>query len=157
MAYGLDELNTEDLLHVLVFQLDEHFLDVTILSVDHGIFEVVSTAHDALVGGGQVLALDERRLTETIRPTIDRALANGTLTRQDVAHVAFVGGTTRLPRVASAVSAIFDGRVDLHRHLQVWADGSKAGDDTTGPEVAIAYGCAVQGARMRHTCTDDCY
>lgn len=50
MAYGLDKtFNNEE--HVLVFDLGGGTLDVSLLTIEDGIFEVRATAGDTHLGG----------------------------------------------------------------------------------------------------------
>eukprot|EP00057_Strongylocentrotus_purpuratus_P007079 XP_011661553.1 PREDICTED: heat shock 70 kDa protein IV-like [Strongylocentrotus purpuratus] len=51
LAYGLDEKSDGRELHVLVFDLDRSELDVSLLVIEDGIFEVLTTAGDAHFGG----------------------------------------------------------------------------------------------------------
>lgn len=49
MAYGLDK-NSEEIT-ILVFDLGGGTFDVSILSIDDGVFEVISTSGDTHLGG----------------------------------------------------------------------------------------------------------
>jgi len=52
IAYGLDKDDSEaGLRHVLIFDLGGGTFDVTLLSIDEGIFEVKATAGDTHLGG----------------------------------------------------------------------------------------------------------
>ncbi|XP_030833906.1 heat shock 70 kDa protein IV-like [Strongylocentrotus purpuratus] len=51
LAYGLDEKSDGRELHVLVFDLDRSEFDVSLLVIEDGIFEVLTTAGDAHFGG----------------------------------------------------------------------------------------------------------
>jgi len=49
IAYGLDKRDREE--NILVFDLGGGTFDVTLLSIDHGVFEVLATAGDTHLGG----------------------------------------------------------------------------------------------------------
>ena len=51
IAYGLDKVNSEDEKVVLIFDLGGGTFDVSLLSIDDGVFEVKSTAGDTHLGG----------------------------------------------------------------------------------------------------------
>ena len=51
LAYGLDKKSDGRELHVLVFDLDRSEFDVSLLVIEDGIFEVLTTAGDAHFGG----------------------------------------------------------------------------------------------------------
>eukprot|EP00055_Hartaetosiga_balthica_P009756 m.39731 g.39731 ORF g.39731 m.39731 type:complete len:652 (-) comp6883_c0_seq1:85-2040(-) len=51
IAYGLDKKDQADDLNVLIFDLGGGTFDVSILSIDEGVFEVKSTAGDTHLGG----------------------------------------------------------------------------------------------------------
>lgn len=49
IAYGLDKLDREE--HILVFNLGGGTFDVTLLTIDHGVFEVRATSGNTHLGG----------------------------------------------------------------------------------------------------------
>lgn len=49
MAYGLDKLEEEST--IMVFDLGGGTFDVSILSIEEGVFEVISTSGDTHLGG----------------------------------------------------------------------------------------------------------
>jgi heat shock protein 5 len=49
IAYGLDNSDTER--HIIVYDLGGGTFDVSLLSIDHGVFEVLATAGDTHLGG----------------------------------------------------------------------------------------------------------
>lgn len=49
MAYGLDKLDEEST--IMVFDLGGGTFDVSILSIEEGVFEVISTSGDTHLGG----------------------------------------------------------------------------------------------------------
>jgi heat shock protein 1/8 len=51
IAYGLDKKDEKGEKHVLIFDLGGGTFDVTLLSIDEGIFEVKATAGDTHLGG----------------------------------------------------------------------------------------------------------
>lgn len=59
IAYGLDNISTKEK-HVLIFDLGGGTFDVTVLSIDEGIFEVLATGGNAHLGGEDI----DNRLVE---------------------------------------------------------------------------------------------
>lgn len=53
IAYGLDKKGGEK--NILVFDLGGGTFDVSILTIDNGVFEVISTNGDTHLGGGCML------------------------------------------------------------------------------------------------------
>ena len=51
MAYGLDKKQKNGELNILVFDLGGGTFDVSVLSIEDGVFEVLSTAGDTHLGG----------------------------------------------------------------------------------------------------------
>jgi len=51
IAYGLDKLKDQDEKHVLIFDLGGGTFDVSLLTIDDGVFEVLATAGDTHLGG----------------------------------------------------------------------------------------------------------
>jgi len=51
IAYGLDKKSEKGERNVLIFDLGGGTFDVTLLSIDEGIFEVKATAGDTHLGG----------------------------------------------------------------------------------------------------------
>lgn len=49
IAYGLDKKSAEK--NIMVFDLGGGTFDVSILTIDHGVFEVISTSGDTHLGG----------------------------------------------------------------------------------------------------------
>lgn len=57
IAYGLDKQDHEE--NILVFDLGGGTFDVTLLSIDHGVFEVRATSGNTHLGGQGTAALWE--------------------------------------------------------------------------------------------------
>ncbi|GMI62432.1 hypothetical protein ScalyP_jg3529 [Parmales sp. scaly parma] len=208
IAYGLDKAklgsnsnsNSAAEENVLVFDLGGGTFDVTLLTIDGGVFEVRATSGDTHLGGEDfdqrlmdyfisqfkrksgidIVEMGDKRAIQRLRKacegakrtlsnqnsaTIDcEALSNGVdfsgtisrakfeelnsdlfkktlnpvsqvlkdakMSKKDVHQVVLVGGSTRIPKVQSLLSAFFDGK-ELNKSIN--------------PDEAVAYGAAVQG------------
>ncbi|KAJ0398800.1 hypothetical protein P43SY_007413 [Pythium insidiosum] len=201
LAYGLDtNAGAGKGVNVLIFDLGGGTFDVSILSIENGIFEVKSTGGDTHLGGEDFdnnmvdhLVAEFKRKNRGLDPTSSaRAMRrlrtacesakrmlstttsasvevdslfegvdfSSTLTRakfeslneelfkrcedtvlkvlsdanmkpEDITEVVLVGGSTRIPKVQTMLSALFGGK-ELSKSIN--------------PDEAVAYGAAVQGA-----------
>lgn len=51
MAFGLDKKKKKEEISIVVFDLGGGTFDVSVLSIDDGVFEVISTSGDTHLGG----------------------------------------------------------------------------------------------------------
>ena len=198
IAYGLDRSSDEEK-NVLIFDLGGGTFDVSILTIEDGIFEVKATAGDTHLGGedfdqrlmdhfskefkrkynkditdnnrsmrrlrtacerakrtlssstkanieidslfdGQdfnttiTRARFEDLCADYFRNTIipvERVLKDSGLSKSEIHEVVLVGGSTRIPKIQSMLSAFFNDK-ELCR--------------TVNPDEAVAYGAAVQAS-----------
>ena len=197
IAYGLDKTGTEKT--ILIFDLGGGTFDVSLLTIEEGIFEVKATAGDTHLGGEDFdnrlvdffvedfkrrhkkdMSQNQRSLRR-LRTACERAKRtlssstnahievdslfdgidyNSTITRArfedlcmdyfkksmepvekvlkdaniskgQVDEVVLVGGSTRIPKVQSMLSDLFNGK-ELNKSIN--------------PDEAVAYGAAVQAA-----------
>ncbi|CAF1266863.1 unnamed protein product [Adineta steineri] len=195
IAYGLDKKEGEK--NILVFDLGGGTFDVSLLTIDNGVFEVIATNGDTHLGGedfdqrvidyfiklfkkktGKDVRQDKRAVQKlrrevekakrvlssqhqtkieiesffnnedfseiltrakfeelnmdlfrsTMKP-VQQALKDAGLTKNDIAEVVLVGGSTRIPKVQQLVKEFFDGK-EPSRGIN--------------PDEAVAYGAAVQ-------------
>jgi heat shock protein 1/8 len=206
VAYGLDKKSSEEK-HILIFDLGGGTFDVTILTVEDGIFEVKSTNGHPHLGGedfdnrlvkhfieefkrkfkkdisGNAKAVKrvkiaaeraKRTLSSTAVATIEidslydgidfatsitrarfdelcidlfrksmecveKALLDSGFGKSEINEVVIVGGSSRIPKVQSMLSDLFNGK-ELCKSLN--------------PDEAVAYGAAVQGSILSG-CQDD--
>uniref|UniRef100_A0A9L0IN92 Heat shock 70 kDa protein 6 n=1 Tax=Equus asinus TaxID=9793 RepID=A0A9L0IN92_EQUAS len=158
IAYGLDQRSAGER-NVLIFDLGGGTFDVSVLTIDAGVFEVKATAGDTHLGGedfdnrlvshfmeefrrkhGKDLSGNKRALRR-LRTACERAkrtLSSSTQALQDAkldkAHIhdiVLVGGSTRIPKVQKLLQDFFNGR-ELNKSIN--------------PDEAVAYGAAVQAA-----------
>jgi len=198
IAYGLDKVN-EDEKNVLIFDLGGGTFDVSLLTIDDGVFEVMATAGDTHLGGedfdnklvdyckaefkrkhhkdlsGSARAMRrlrtqceaaKRTLSAAVRATIEidslfegvdyfttitrakfeqlcseefnnclgpcrKVLSDAKISKNEVNEVVLVGGSTRIPKIQSLLSAFFNGK-ELNKSIN--------------PDEAVAWGAAVQAA-----------
>ena len=81
IAYGLDKAATQEAnreRHVLIFDLGGGTFDVSLLTIDEGIFEVKSTAGDTHLGGEDF----DNRLVAHFQQVLDRLLSASLPTRK---------------------------------------------------------------------------
>ena len=67
MAYGLDKKNQEQ--NVLVYDLGGGTFDVSVLTIDNGVFEVLATSGDTHLGGEDF----DQRVTEHFAKKFQKA------------------------------------------------------------------------------------
>merc|ERR1711934_432897 len=201
LAYGLDKKekgSAEDENNILVFDLGGGTFDVTVLTIENGVFEVAATSGDTHLGGEDFdqrimeemikvfrrkhkkdLSLDKRAIQklrraaegakrtlstnmqarieiESLHDGIDfsesltrakfeslcldlfkktmgpvkKALKDSRMGKSDIDEVVLVGGSTRIPKVQSLLSDLFNGK-ELNQEIN--------------PDEAVAYGATVQG------------
>ncbi|CAE7273958.1 unnamed protein product, partial [Symbiodinium microadriaticum] len=148
IAYGLDKMGGEK--NILVYDLGGGTFDVTLLTIDNGVFEVervkrtLSSQHQARVeieglveGIDFSEALTRARFEElnidlfkkTLSP-VQKVLEDADVSIDEVDEVVLVGGSTRIPKVQALLKEKF---------------GGKEPSRGVNPDEAVAYGAAVQG------------
>eukprot|EP00794_Sanderia_malayensis_P003413 gene3413-3904_t len=158
IAYGLDKKVGEER-HVLIFDLGGGTFDVSVLTIDDGIFEVKSTNGDTHLGGedfdqnmvDQTTSLRsssesvdfytsitrarfEEMNSDLLRSTLEpvkKALRDAKLAKAQIHEIVLVGGSTRIPKIQKSLKYFFDGK-ELNLLIN--------------PDEAVAYGAAVQAA-----------
>ncbi|KAK8603513.1 hypothetical protein V6N13_095991 [Hibiscus sabdariffa] len=156
IAYGLDKKGGEK--NILVFDLGGGTFDVSILTIDNGVFEVLSTNGDTHLGGedfdqrimeyfiklikkkhGKDISKDNRALGKLRREaerakralsSQHQAMEDAGLEKNQIDEIVLVGGSTRIPKVQQLLKDYFDG---------------KEPNKGVNPDEAVAYGAAVQG------------
>lgn len=212
MAYGFDTEKTDKEKTVLIFDLGGGTFDVSLLTIDGGIFEVKATSGNTRLGGedfdnllvehfvkefkrknnGKDLSVNPRALRRlrtacekakrtlssstqasveidslfegldfyttitrarfeelcidlfrsTIAP-VEQVIKDAKIDKRSVDEVILVGGSTRIPKIQSMLSAFFNGK-ELCKSVN--------------PDEAVAYGAAIQAAilsGMRHETIDN--
>ncbi|WZZ35433.1 hypothetical protein YC2023_018834 [Brassica napus] len=161
IAYGLDKkANSVGEKNVLIFDLGGGTFDVSLLTIEEGIFEVKATAGDTHLSGedfdnrmvnhfvqefkrkskndisGNPRAL--RRFEELnmdlfrkCMEPVEKCLRDAKMDKSTVHYVVLVGGSTRIPKVQQLLQDFFNGK-ELCKSIN--------------PDEAVAYGAAVQGA-----------
>ncbi|KAJ7378785.1 Heat shock cognate 71 kDa protein [Desmophyllum pertusum] len=86
IAYGLDKKVGAER-NVLIFDLGGGTFDVSILSIEEGIFEVKSTAEP-----------------------VGKALRDAGLAKKQIDEIVLVGGSTRIPKIQELLQKFFDNR-----------------------------------------------
>ncbi|KAB7507191.1 Heat shock cognate protein [Armadillidium nasatum] len=151
IAYGLDKKVGGER-NVLIFDLGGGTFDVSILSIEDGVFEVKSTAGDTHLGGEDfdnrmILSLKgidfytsitrarfEELCSDLFRGTLDpveKALRDAKMDKSSIHEIVLVGGSTRIPKVQKLLQDFFNGK-ELNKSIN--------------PDEAVAYGAAVQAA-----------
>ncbi|KAF2296037.1 hypothetical protein GH714_035791 [Hevea brasiliensis] len=161
IAYGLDKkAGSAGEKNVLIFDLGGGTFDVSLLTIEEGIFEVKATAGDTHLGGedfdnrmvnhfvqefrrkhkkdisGNPRAL--RRFEELnmdlfrkCMEPVEKCLRDAKIDKSSVHDVVLVGGSTRIPKVQQLLQDLFNGK-ELCKSIN--------------PDEAVAYGAAVQAA-----------
>ncbi|XWS58163.1 hypothetical protein CRYUN_Cryun08bG0011400 [Craigia yunnanensis] len=152
IAYGLDKKGGEK--NILVYDLGGGTFDVSILTIDNGVFEVLATSGDTHLGGedfdqirveveslfdgvdfsepltrARFEELNMDLFKKTLGP-VKKALEDANLKKSDINEIVLVGGSTRIPKVQQLLKELFDG---------------KEPNKGINPDEAVAYGAAVQG------------
>merc|ERR1711939_607202 len=150
IAYGLDKGSSAGEKNVLIFDLGGGTFDVSLLTIDDGIFEVKATAGDTHLGGED---FDNRRAMRRLRTAcerakrnlsssanasieidslfegVDKVLRDSKIDKGSVHEVVMVGGSTRVPKINELVTSFFNGKEPCR---------------SINPDEAVAYGAAVQ-------------
>ncbi|ONL96610.1 Heat shock cognate 70 kDa protein 2 [Zea mays] len=148
IAYGLDKKSSSDgEKNVLIFDLGGGTFDVSLLTIEEGIFEVKATAGDTHLGGED---FDNRlvnhfvqefkrknkkditgnpRALRRLRTACERAKRTLSSTAQTTIEIDSL--STRIPRVQQLLQDFFNGK-ELCKSIN--------------PDEAVAYGAAVQAA-----------
>ncbi|KAH0515600.1 Heat shock cognate 71 kDa protein [Microtus ochrogaster] len=159
IAYGLGKKVGAER-NVLVFDLGGGTFDVSIPTIEDGIFEVKSTAGDTHLDGedfdnrmvNHFIAERTRRTSgidfytsitrarfeelnaDLFRGTLDpveKALRDAKLDKSQIHDIVLVGGSTRIPKIQKLLQDFFNGK-ELNKSIN--------------PDEAVAYGAAVQAA-----------
>ncbi|KAJ7304098.1 hypothetical protein JRQ81_011622 [Phrynocephalus forsythii] len=142
IAYGLDKKVGGER-NVLIFDLGGGTFDVSILTIEDGIFEVKSTAGDTHLGGedfdnrmvnhfvSEFKRKHKKDITDNKRAPVEKALRDAKLDKSQVHDIVLVGGSTRIPKIQKLLQDFFNGR-ELNKSIN--------------PDEAVAYGAAVQAA-----------
>ncbi|KAL0304431.1 UNVERIFIED_CONTAM: Luminal-binding protein 5 [Sesamum radiatum] len=114
IAYGLDKKGGEK--NILVFDLGGGTFDVSILTIDNGVFEVLATNGDTHLGGED---FDQRIMEyfiklikkkhETMGP-VKKAMEDAGLEKRQIDEIVLVGGSTRIPKIQQLLKDYFDGK-----------------------------------------------
>ncbi|KAF3534787.1 hypothetical protein DY000_02041043 [Brassica cretica] len=161
IAYGLNKKATSvGETNVLIFDLGGGTFDVSLLTIEEGIFEVKATAGDTHLGGED---FDNRMVNHFIQEfkrkskkdisgnsralrrfeelnmdlfrkcmePVEKCLRDAKMDKSTVHDVVLVGGSTRIPKVQQLLQDFFNGK-ELCKSIN--------------PDEAVAYGTAVQGA-----------
>jgi len=204
IAYGLDK---KEETKVLIYDLGGGTFDVSLLTIDEGIFEVIATAGDTHLGGEDfdrrlvqycvedikrkhkidirdnkramrrlksVCEQTKRTLSsstvamieidslngeldysnqitrakfesicqdlfkKTMKP-VEKVIQDGNISKKEINEIVLVGGSTRIPKIQSLLSDMFNGK-ELCKNVN--------------PDEAVAYGAAVQASILGGTATD---
>src|SRR3972149_2162920 len=129
LAFGLDKSKQE--MKILVFDFGGGTLDVTIMEMGGGVFEVMSTSGDTLLGGTDMdkviidyVVNDFRKknleiiltrakfeelinpIVERCKPSVEKALEDAKLSTSDISKIVLIGGPTRIPLVRKFISSL---------------------------------------------------
>merc|ERR1712196_1448 len=145
IAFGLDKSKGET--NILVFDLGGGTFDVSILTIDSGIFEVVSTSGDTHLGGedfdqrvmdylmkvfkrksGKDASMDKKS-QQKLKREVEKSKRALSSTHEVKLEIEMVGGSTRIPKVQQLIKDFFNGK-EPNRGIN--------------PDEAVAYGAAVQ-------------
>ncbi|XP_050250460.1 heat shock cognate 70 kDa protein-like [Quercus robur] len=137
LAYGLEKSGCIGKKNVLIFYVGGGTVDVSLLTIEKGVFEVKAVAGDTHLGGED---FDNRMLKhfelnmdlfrKCIEP-VEKCLADAKMDKSCVHDVVLTGGSSRIPKVQQLLRDFFDGK-ELCKSMN--------------PDEAVAYGAAVQAA-----------
>uniref|UniRef100_A0A452Z9J5 Heat shock protein 70 n=1 Tax=Aegilops tauschii subsp. strangulata TaxID=200361 RepID=A0A452Z9J5_AEGTS len=134
IAYGLDKKATSTgEKNVLIFDLGGGTFDVSLLTIEEGIFEVKATAGDTHLGGEDFdnrMELNMDLFRKCMEP-VEKCLRDAKMDKSTVHDVVLVGGSTRIPKVQQLLQDFFNGK-ELCKSIN--------------PDEAVAYGASVQAA-----------
>ncbi|KAL3678059.1 hypothetical protein R1sor_021015 [Riccia sorocarpa] len=135
IAYGLDKKATNvGEKNVLIFDLGGGTFDVSLLTIEEGIFEVKATAGDTHLGGedfdNRFEELNMDMFRKCMEP-VEKCLRDARMDKSSIHDVVLVGGSTRIPKVQQLLQDFFNGK-ELCKSIN--------------PDEAVAYGAAVQAA-----------
>uniref|UniRef100_A0A453FWC7 Heat shock protein 70 n=1 Tax=Aegilops tauschii subsp. strangulata TaxID=200361 RepID=A0A453FWC7_AEGTS len=134
IAYGLDKkASSSGEKNVLIFDLGGGTFDVSLLTIEEGIFEVKATAGDTHLGGEDFdnrMELNMDLFRKCMEP-VEKCLRDAKMDKSTVHDVVLVGGSTRIPKVQQLLQDFFNGK-ELCKSIN--------------PDEAVAYGAAVQAA-----------
>merc|ERR1719436_2171688 len=99
IAYGLDKKDQGER-NVLIFDLGGGTFDVSLLSIEDGIFEVKATNGHTHLGGED----------------FDNVLKDADVGKGQVHEVVLVGGSTRIPKIQQMLQDFFNGK-QLNRSI----------------------------------------
>ncbi|CAI8507063.1 unnamed protein product [Hanseniaspora opuntiae] len=157
IAYGLDK--TEDEHQIIVYDLGGGTFDVSLLTIENGVFEVQATAGDTHLGGEDFdfkivrhlmkifkkkheidLSKNDRAIAKlkrevekakrTLSSQMSTKIEIDSLKKADIDDIVLVGGSTRIPKVQQLLETYFNG---------------KKVSKGINPDEAVAFGAAVQG------------
>ncbi|GBC24434.2 hsp70-like protein [Rhizophagus irregularis DAOM 181602=DAOM 197198] len=136
MAYGLDKKTTGER-NVLVFDLGGGTYNVSLLTIEEGVFKVKAVAGDNHLGGIDFYtSLTRSRFEElnqdlfrSIMEPVEKALRDSKIDKSQVHEIVLVGCSTYIPEIQRLVSEFFNG---------------KKPNKSINPAEAAAYGVAVQ-------------
>merc|ERR1712085_147461 len=136
--------------NVLVFDLGGGTFDVTLLTIDSGVFEVLATNGDTHLGGEDFdqrvmqyfikmmkkksdvdISKDKRalqKLRKEVGP-VTRVMEDADMGKDEIDEIVLVGGSTRIPKVQQLIKEFL----------------GKEPSKGINPDEAVAYGAAVQG------------
>ncbi|ROT62017.1 Heat shock cognate 71 kDa protein [Penaeus vannamei] len=149
IAYGLDKKSVgQGERNVLIFDLGGGTFDVSILSIDDGVFEVKATAGDTHLGGEDFdnrmrkfkkdLSSNKRSLRR-LRTACERA--KRTLSSSTQASL-------EIDSCSRALTFTLPSHVQVQKLLQDFFNGKEL-NKSINPDEAVAYGAAVQAAILR--------
>merc|ERR1712112_557986 len=117
IAYGLDKKKGSAECNVLIFDLGGGTFDVSILTIEEGIFEVKSTAGDTHLGGEDFdTSITRARFEElcsdlfkgTLEP-VEKAMRDAKMDKSSINDIVLVGGSTRIPKIQKLLQDFFNG------------------------------------------------
>ncbi|KAL6131452.1 hypothetical protein ACLB2K_069828 [Fragaria x ananassa] len=148
IAYGLDKkAGWLSKRNILIFDLGGGTLDVSLLTIGDGVFELKATAGDTHLGGEDFdnrmvnFCVEEFKRKHTLDLNLDffnkcmepveKCLEDAKMDVGRVHDVVLAGGSSRIPKVQQLLQNVFKGK-ELCQSIN--------------PDEAIAYGAAVQAA-----------